>query len=141
MWSSTQSSRRGRRMSLELPAHPPIPMTAKDSEFLQRRPDLFLPYLPTQFSSQANNNPNSQQNNGIMARPGVRNNKSKLQYSVFEASRFYSNNFEPFQPLYVKKNSENSFKMHWLKKLNIVWIMLHTNFELLLLPTNFYLPL
>ena len=55
MWSSSQSSRRGRRMSLELPAHlggpAPIPMNAKDSEFLQRnRPELFPPYLPTPFS-------------------------------------------------------------------------------------------
>lgn len=52
MWtSSAQSSRRGRRMSLELPANiPPIPMNAKDSDFLQRRPDLFYPYLQTQFS-------------------------------------------------------------------------------------------
>ena len=32
-------------MSLELPHHaPPIPMNAKDSEFLQRRPELFFPY-------------------------------------------------------------------------------------------------
>ena len=58
MWSSAQVSRRGRRMSLELPpgSHPgrlgvplgvggPIPLNAKDSEFLQRRPDLFYPYL------------------------------------------------------------------------------------------------
>ena len=53
MWSSSQASRRGRRMSLELPHHaPPIPMTAKDSEFLQRRPELFFPYLPTQFNAQ-----------------------------------------------------------------------------------------
>lgn len=44
MWNSHQISRRGRRMSLDLP-HPPIPLTAKDSEFLQRRPDLFYPYL------------------------------------------------------------------------------------------------
>ncbi len=50
MWSSSQPSRRGRRMSLELP-HPPIPLTAKDSEFLQRRPELFFPYLQTPFSS------------------------------------------------------------------------------------------
>ena len=55
MWSSSQTSRRGRRMSLELPHHaPPIPMTAKDSEFLQRRrPELFFPYLPTQFRAAA----------------------------------------------------------------------------------------
>lgn len=47
MWSSAQTSRRGRRMSLDLP-HPPIPLTAKDSEFLQRRPELFFPYLQQQ---------------------------------------------------------------------------------------------
>jgi hypothetical protein len=54
MWSGhCQVSRRGRRMSLELP-HPPIPMTAKDSEFLQRRrPELFYPYLPTPFNTAA----------------------------------------------------------------------------------------
>jgi hypothetical protein len=53
MWSGNgQVSRRGRRMSLELPHIPPIPMTAKDSEFLQRRrPELFYPYLPTPFSA------------------------------------------------------------------------------------------
>uniref|UniRef100_A0A0K2V1K8 Homeotic protein spalt-major n=1 Tax=Lepeophtheirus salmonis TaxID=72036 RepID=A0A0K2V1K8_LEPSM len=49
MWSNTQASRRGRRMSLDLP-RPPIPMTAKDSEFLQRRPELFYPYLQTSFN-------------------------------------------------------------------------------------------
>ncbi|XP_059486095.1 sal-like protein 3 isoform X9 [Neocloeon triangulifer] len=45
MWNNG-ASRRGRRMSLDLP---PIPMTPKDSEFLQRRPDLFYPYLPAPF--------------------------------------------------------------------------------------------
>ena len=52
MWTSAQVSRRGRRMSLELP-RPPIPLTAKDSEFLQRRPDLFYPYLQTPFNGKA----------------------------------------------------------------------------------------
>ncbi|KAL1124397.1 hypothetical protein AAG570_001026 [Ranatra chinensis] len=42
MWTNG-ASRRGRRMSLELP---PLP---KDSEFLHRRPDLFYPYLPAPF--------------------------------------------------------------------------------------------
>lgn len=42
MWTNG-ASRRGRRMSLDLP---PLPITPKDSEFLQRRPDLFYPYLP-----------------------------------------------------------------------------------------------
>ncbi|TRY61259.1 hypothetical protein TCAL_02138, partial [Tigriopus californicus] len=54
MWSnSNQTSRRGRRMSLEM-SHPPIPMNAKDSEFLhRRRPELFFPppFLPTQFDT------------------------------------------------------------------------------------------
>ena len=80
MWSSAQVSRRGRRMSLELPpgSHPgrglggplgvggPIPLNAKDSEFLQRRPDLFYPYLTaasqqshlhTQFNNGGQNPP------------------------------------------------------------------------------------
>ncbi|XP_073986824.1 homeotic protein spalt-major-like isoform X4 [Rhodnius prolixus] len=42
MWTNG-ASRRGRRMSLELP---PLP---KDSDFLHRRPDLFYPYLPAPF--------------------------------------------------------------------------------------------
>jgi len=46
MWSNG-ASRRGRRMSLELPPMPPL--TPKDSDFLQRRPDLFYPYLPAPF--------------------------------------------------------------------------------------------
>lgn len=45
MWTNG-ASRRGRRMSLDLP---PLPITPKDSEFLQRRPDLFYPYLPAPF--------------------------------------------------------------------------------------------
>ncbi|ENN76206.1 hypothetical protein YQE_07173, partial [Dendroctonus ponderosae] len=45
MWNNG-ASRRGRRMSLDLP---PIPMTPKDTEFLQRRPDIFYPYLPGPF--------------------------------------------------------------------------------------------
>ncbi|KAJ8960956.1 hypothetical protein NQ318_020257 [Aromia moschata] len=32
-----------------VPRSSPIPMTPKDSEFLQRRPDLFYPYLPAPF--------------------------------------------------------------------------------------------
>lgn len=42
MWTNG-ASRRGRRMSLELPQLP------KDTEFLHRRPDLFYPYLPAPF--------------------------------------------------------------------------------------------
>ncbi len=60
LWNSGQASRRGRRMSLELP-HPPIPMTAKDSEFLQRRPELFFPYLPTPFSEVNGQHPHRQE--------------------------------------------------------------------------------
>lgn len=44
MWTHG-ASRRGRRMSLELPGMPLSPgMTQRDSDFLQRRPDLFYPY-------------------------------------------------------------------------------------------------
>lgn len=45
MWTNG-ASRRGRRMSLDLP---PLPITPKDSDFLHRRPDLFYPYLPAPF--------------------------------------------------------------------------------------------
>ncbi|XP_058800034.1 homeotic protein spalt-major-like isoform X1 [Phymastichus coffea] len=45
MWTNG-ASRRGRRMSLDIPS---LPITPKDSEFLQRRPDLFYPYLPAPF--------------------------------------------------------------------------------------------
>lgn len=48
MWSNG-ASRRGRRMSLELPLNRPLPLSPQDSEFLQRRPDLFYPYLPAPF--------------------------------------------------------------------------------------------
>ncbi|XP_055711265.1 homeotic protein spalt-major isoform X5 [Phlebotomus papatasi] len=48
MWSNG-ASRRGRRMSLELPLNRPLPLNPQDSEFLQRRPDLFYPYLPAPF--------------------------------------------------------------------------------------------
>ena len=75
MWSSAQVSRRGRRMSLELPpgSHPgrglggplgvggPIPLNAKDSEFLRGRPDLFYPYLQHQTGGTL---PSTQFNNG-----------------------------------------------------------------------------
>lgn len=48
MWNNG-ASRRGRRMSLDLPIPPMGPMAPKDSDFLQRRPDLFYPYLPAPF--------------------------------------------------------------------------------------------
>lgn len=49
MWTSG-ASRRGKRMSLDLPMNrPPLPLTQQDSDFLQRRPDLFYPYLPSPF--------------------------------------------------------------------------------------------
>lgn len=43
MWTHG-ASRRGRRMSLELPQLTAPGMTQGDSEFLQSRPDLFYPY-------------------------------------------------------------------------------------------------
>ncbi|XP_055370916.1 sal-like protein 1 [Condylostylus longicornis] len=48
MWTNG-SSRRGRRMSLELPSiqrPPSMPLGAHDPEFLQRRAEIFYPYLP-----------------------------------------------------------------------------------------------
>ncbi|XP_046801053.1 homeotic protein spalt-major isoform X1 [Lucilia cuprina] len=49
MWSNP-TSRRGRRMSLELPIHRPGGSLASDSDFLPRRPDIFFPYLPPFFN-------------------------------------------------------------------------------------------
>ena len=65
MWTSAQVSRRGRRMSLELP-RPPIPLTAKASEFLQRRPDLFYPYLQTPFNGKSPPPPPIGMENGLL---------------------------------------------------------------------------
>ncbi|KAI5737753.1 hypothetical protein M8J76_016448 [Diaphorina citri] len=49
MWTNG-ASRRGRRMSLDLPPHLTPSITPKEpSEFLHRRPDLFYPYLPAPF--------------------------------------------------------------------------------------------
>lgn len=47
MWTNG-ASRRGRRMSLELPS---LPLTNKEpqTDLFHRRPDLFYPYLPTPF--------------------------------------------------------------------------------------------
>ncbi|KAM7351281.1 spalt-related isoform 2-T3 [Cochliomyia hominivorax] len=56
MWTNP-TSRRGRRMSLELPMHRPGGSLASDSDFLPRRPDIFFPYLPPFF-------------NGIPPKPG-----------------------------------------------------------------------
>ncbi|XP_012342461.1 sal-like protein 3 [Apis florea] len=65
MWTNG-ASRRGRRMSLDLP---PLPITPKDSEFLQRRPDLFYPYLPAPFLNGVQQKLNEisviQSNNGL----------------------------------------------------------------------------
>ncbi|XP_011302278.1 homeotic protein spalt-major isoform X2 [Fopius arisanus] len=65
MWTNG-ASRRGRRMSLDLP---PLPITPKDSEFLQRRPDLFYPYLPGPFLNGVQQKLNEisviQSNNGL----------------------------------------------------------------------------
>ncbi|KAI9584104.1 hypothetical protein GQX74_010439, partial [Glossina fuscipes] len=49
MWSNP-TSRRGRRMSLELPMHRPGGSLASDNEFIPRRPDIFFPYLPPFFN-------------------------------------------------------------------------------------------
>lgn len=48
MWSNG-ASRRGRRMSLELPVARSLTMSAQESEFFQRRQDLYYPYLPLPF--------------------------------------------------------------------------------------------
>ncbi|XP_063697528.1 homeotic protein spalt-major-like [Culicoides brevitarsis] len=48
MWTNT-ASRRGRRMSLELPLTRPLNISQQDAEFLQHRPELFYPYLPPPF--------------------------------------------------------------------------------------------
>lgn len=46
MWNNG-ASRRGRRMSIDLP---PLPLTSKDGEYLPRRPDhLYFPYLTSPF--------------------------------------------------------------------------------------------
>lgn len=50
MWTNG-ASRRGRRMSLELPLSRPLSFNPQDTEFLQRRPELFYPFLPTPFLS------------------------------------------------------------------------------------------
>jgi len=56
-------------MSLELP-RPPIPLTAKDSEFLQRRPDLFYPYLQTPFNGKSHHpHPIGMENGLLRAAP------------------------------------------------------------------------
>ncbi|XP_055839592.1 homeotic protein spalt-major [Episyrphus balteatus] len=52
MWTNP-ASRRGRRMSLELPMHRPnLPPLGshQDSELMSRRPEIFFPYLPPFFN-------------------------------------------------------------------------------------------
>ncbi|XP_030384187.1 homeotic protein spalt-major [Scaptodrosophila lebanonensis] len=55
MWTNP-TSRRGRRMSLELPIHArpghggPPGLPTSEQEFMQRRPELFFPYLPPFFN-------------------------------------------------------------------------------------------
>ncbi|XP_017057305.1 LOW QUALITY PROTEIN: homeotic protein spalt-major [Drosophila ficusphila] len=55
MWTNP-TSRRGRRMSLELPMRPGPnsgqghPGSSAEQEFMQRRPELFFPYLPPFFN-------------------------------------------------------------------------------------------
>lgn len=66
MWSNG-ASRRGRRMSLELPLNRPMPLNPQDTEFLQRRPDLFYPYLPAPFLS------------GMQAKVGLGKLRSKIK--------------------------------------------------------------
>uniref|UniRef100_A0A0K8V8F0 Homeotic protein spalt-major n=1 Tax=Bactrocera latifrons TaxID=174628 RepID=A0A0K8V8F0_BACLA len=48
MWTNP-TSRRGRRMSLELPLHRPGSIPS-ETDFMQRRPELFFPYLPPFFN-------------------------------------------------------------------------------------------
>lgn len=48
MWSNP-TSRRGRRMSLELPMHRPGSLS-QETEFMQKRPEMFFPYLPPFFN-------------------------------------------------------------------------------------------
>ncbi|XP_036329864.1 zinc finger protein 536-like [Rhagoletis pomonella] len=48
MWTNP-TSRRGRRMSLELPLHRPGSMPP-ETDFMQRRPQIFFPYLPPFFN-------------------------------------------------------------------------------------------
>ncbi|XP_069963645.1 homeotic protein spalt-major isoform X2 [Bactrocera oleae] len=48
MWTNP-TSRRGRRMSLELPLHRPGSISS-EADFMQRRPELFFPYLPPFFN-------------------------------------------------------------------------------------------
>lgn len=50
MWTNG-ASRRGRRMSLELPLSRPLSFNPHDTDFLQRRPEIFYPFLPTPFLS------------------------------------------------------------------------------------------
>ena len=50
MWTNG-ASRRGRRMSLELPLTRPLSFNPQDAEFLQRRPELFYPFIPSNFLS------------------------------------------------------------------------------------------
>lgn len=49
MWTNP-TSRRGRRMSLELPMHRPGGLPTDAPEFMQRRPEMFFPYLPPFFN-------------------------------------------------------------------------------------------
>lgn len=97
MWSNG-ASRRGRRMSLDLP---PIPMTPKDSEFLQRRPDLFYPYLPAPFL------------NGMQQKVSVRS--KRLQSSRFSKILNTSLTCRDGLSLYAIPNANlNALLVEWL---------------------------
>lgn len=73
-------------MSLDLP---PLPITPKDSEFLQRRPDLFYPYLPAPFLNGVQQKLNEisviQSNNGLPSHSVAAGKYAGLFGSVYAA--------------------------------------------------------
>uniref|UniRef100_A0A1B6CWS3 C2H2-type domain-containing protein n=1 Tax=Clastoptera arizonana TaxID=38151 RepID=A0A1B6CWS3_9HEMI len=95
MWTNG-ASRRGRRMSLDLP---PLPITPKDSDFLHRRPDLFYPYLPAPFL-----NGMQQKLNEISVIQNVGNNMSNglLGFGGY-GSGVMSNEMKPNSPVSDKQ--------------------------------------
>ncbi|XP_014223525.1 homeotic protein spalt-major-like isoform X2 [Trichogramma pretiosum] len=94
MWTNG-ASRRGRRMSLDIPS---LPISPKDSEFLQRRPDLFYPYLPAPFLNgvppqKLNEMPTAPGSNGLGLPAGTNHTKyAGLFGSVYAAAGFPSSN-------------------------------------------------
>lgn len=106
-------------MSLDLP---PIPMTPKDSEFLQRRPDLFYPYLPAPFLNgmqQKLNEISVVQNpqNGL-ATPGGKYNLLGFGYPPPEVLRSQANSPErpPSRP--PSREPERLWDLHFDRKTN-----------------------